>query len=332
MPMTRPKVYITRKIPDPAIALLTESLDVSVWPEEDVVVPRDVLVREVKEIDGLLCVLTEKVDRELLDAAPRLKIVANMAVGYDNVDVGSCTERGIVVTNTPDVLTDATADLAFALLLATARRLPEARDFLLKGQWKTWSPMLLTGKEVYGATLGIVGMGRIGQAVAKRARGFDMKVLYYSKRRNPQVEEEIGARYVDKETLLRESDYVSLHLPLTPETRGFIGERELRMMKPTAVLINTARGAVVDERALCKALREGWIWAAGLDVFEVEPLPMDSPLRTLPNVVLLPHIGSATVKTRTDMALLAARNIRDYLLAGRVHTPVNPEALGKNLR
>ncbi|MBE3518937.1 MAG: D-glycerate dehydrogenase [Firmicutes bacterium] len=330
--MTRPKVYVTRKIPEPAIALLRESLDVSVWPEEDVVVPRDVLMREVKEVEGLLCVLTEKVDRELLDAAPRLKIVANMAVGYDNIDVGSCTERGIVVTNTPDVLTDATADLAFALLLATARRLPEAMDFLLKGQWKTWSPMLLTGKEVYGATLGIVGMGRIGQAVAKRARGFDMKVLYYSKRRNPQVEEEIGARYVDKETLLRESDYVSLHLPLTPETRGFIGERELRMMKPTAVLINTARGAVVDERALYKALREGWIWAAGLDVFEVEPLPMDSPLRTLPNVVLLPHIGSATVKTRTEMALLAARNIRDYLVTGRVHTPVNPEALGENLR
>ncbi len=327
MPMTRPKVYITRKIPDPAIALLMESLDVSVWSEEAEAVPRDVLMREVKEVDGLLCVLTEKVDRELLDAAPRLKIVANMAVGYDNVDVGSCTERGIVVTNTPDVLTDATADLAFALLLATARRLPEARDFLLKGQWKTWSPMFLTGKEVYGATLGIVGIGRIGQAVAKRARGFDMKVLYYSKRRNPQVEEEIGARYVDKEALLRESDYVSLHLPLTPETRGFIGERELRMMKPTAVLINTARGAVVDERALCKALSEGWIWAAGLDVFEVEPLPMDSPLRTLPNVVLLPHVGSATVKTRTDMALLAAQNIRDYLLTGHVHTPVNPEVI-----
>ena len=321
------RVYVTRKIPQSALDILEECFEVSVFPEEDRVVPREILLREVRQVDALFCLLTDRVDRELLDAAPNLKIVANMAVGYDNIDVAACTERKIVVTNTPGVLTEATADLTFALLLATARRLPESERFLRDGRWKTWSPMLLTGQEVYGATLGILGLGRIGRAVARRAKGFDMRVLYYSRHRDLDAEEKLGILYRDKDELLRESDYVSIHLPLTGETRGFIGERELGLMKPTAILINTARGPVVDENALYRALKERRIWAAGLDVFETEPLPLDSPLRTLPNVVLLPHIGSATIKTRTDMALIAARNIRDYLLAGKPHTPVNPEVL-----
>lgn len=329
--MDSKKVYVTRKIPQSALDLLKD-FEVSVFSEEDEVVPREVLLREVRQADGLLCLLTEKIDRELLDAAPRLKIVANMAVGYDNIDVPACTERKVLVTNTPGVLTEATADLAFALLLATARRIPESERFLRDGKWKTWSPMLLTGQEVYGATLGILGLGRIGSAVARRAKGFNMRILYYSHRRDLDAEKNLGIIYKEKDELLKESDYVSIHLPLTPETRGFIGQRELELMKPTAILINTSRGPVVDEDALVKALKERRIWAAGLDVFQTEPLPMDSPLRTLPNVVLLPHIGSATIKTRTDMALIAARNIRDYLLTGKPHTPVNPEVLDARSR
>jgi len=325
--MSTPKVYVTRKIPDEALNLLKKHFQVSIWPEEDKVVPRKILLKEVFGVDGLFCLLTDKIDQEILDGAPSLKIVANMAVGYDNIDVDLCTEKRILVTNTPGVLTEATADLTFALLLATARRLPEAQDFLLEGKWKTWSPMLLTGQEVFGATIGILGMGRIGRSVAKRAKGFDMKILYYSRRRNLAVEEHLGAEYREKDELLKEADCVTIHLPLTPETKGFIGERELKLMKPTAILINTARGPIVDEAALYRALKEKWILAAGLDVFQQEPLPMDSPLRTLPNVVLLPHVGSATVKTRTEMALLAAKNIRDYLLTGKPLTPVNPEVL-----
>lgn len=320
------KVLVTRKLPESALKLL-DGFELSVWPEEDTAMPRDLLLKEVADKDAVLTMLTEKVDREFLDSARNLKIVANMAVGYDNIDVPLCTLRGIVVTNTPGVLTDATADLAFALLMATARRIPEAQDLLRANKWKTWSPMLLTGQEVWGTTIGIIGMGRIGEAMARRAKGFNMEILYYSRSRNEAVERDLGARFSSLEDLLRESDYVSIHVPLSDETRGLIGERELKLMKPTAILLNTSRGPVVDEKALVKALREKWIWGAGLDVFEVEPLPASSPLRDLPNVVLLPHIGSATIKTRTRMAEIAAENIKAYLSGGKPVTPVNLEAL-----
>lgn len=320
------KVLVTRKLPDAVLDIL-KGFDIAVWPHEEEPMPRDELLGQVADKDALLSMLTDRVDAELLKSAPRLKIVANMAVGYDNIDVGACTERKVLVTNTPDVLTEATADLAFALMLAAARRLIEANRFLMENRWKSWSPMLLTGQEMWGATLGIIGMGRIGYAVARRARGFNMRVLYYSRTRNVKAEEELGAEYRELRDLLLEADFVSIHVPLTPETRGLIGEKELRLMKPTAVLVNTARGPIVDEKALATALKNKWIWAAGLDVFDVEPLPADSPLRELDNVVLLPHIGSATVRTRTRMAEIAARNIREFLTTGRPVTPVNPEVL-----
>jgi len=324
--VSRVKVLVTRKLPESALKML-DAFDVTVWPEEETAMPRDLLLKEVADKDAVLTMLSEKVDREFLDSAGRLKLVANMAVGYDNIDVPLCTSRGIVVTNTPGVLTDATADLAFSLLMATARRIPEAEEIVRSQRWKGWSPMFLTGQEVWGTTLGIVGMGRIGEAVARRARGFNMEILYYSRSRKEKVEQELGARFCSLDDLLRNSDYVSIHVPLTSETRGLIGERELKLMKPTAVLVNTSRGPVVDEKALVQALRERWIWGAGLDVFEVEPLPASSPLRELPNVVLLPHIGSATIRTRLRMAETAAGNIKEYLLGRKPLTPVNPQVL-----
>lgn len=323
------KIYITRKIPDPAVSLLEEVFEVSMWPEEDSCVPRDVLCAESRDSFGLLSMLTDKIDEELLKEAENLRIVSNMAVGYDNIDVGACSRRGIIVTNTPGVLTEATADLAFGLLLATARRIPEAQEYLKNGLWETWSPMLLTGLDVWGSTIGIVGMGRIGTAVARRAKGFNMRIVYYSRTRDLGVEEELGAEYRSLDSLLKEADFVTMHLPLTEQTKGLIGEKEIGLMKREAVLINTARGGIVDEDALAKALRDRKIWGAGLDVFSREPISVDSPFFGLDNVVLLPHIGSATVTTRTEMAVLAARNVREYLLSGIPITPVNPEALNE---
>ena len=322
------RVYVARMLPLAAMAILKPYFQVRVWQDEDRPVPRDVLRREISQAEAVLCLLTEKVDEELLDGAPSLRIVANMAVGYDNIDVPACTERKVVVTNTPGVLTESTADLAFALLLATARRIPEAVDVLKQDRWRAWSPMFLTGQDVHHATLGIIGLGRIGQAVAERARGFKMTVLYYGRTRDFAAERATGATYVPLDDLLRGSDFVSVHLPLSSETVHFLGDREIGLMKPTAVLINTSRGPVVDEAALYRALSDRRIWAAGLDVFEREPLPMDSLLRGLDNVVLLPHIGSASVATRVRMATLASENIRDYLLHGKPVSPVNPEVLG----
>lgn len=313
----KPKVVVTRKVPDRAIELLAPHCELDVWPEEEAPIPREVLERKIRDADGLYCLLTDTVDRALLDLAPRLRIISNMAVGYNNIDVAEATRRNIMVTNTPDVLTETTADLTFALLMAAARRITEAERFLRDGKWKTWSPMLLTGQDVYGATLGIIGLGRIGSAVARRARGFDMRVLYHATRRNEQAERELGVRYAGLDELLAESDFVVIMTPLTPQTRNLIGARELALMKPTAVLVNAARGGIVDERALYDALKEGRIWAAGLDVFEEEPVPTDHPLLSLPNVTALPHIGSASVRTRTRMAELAAENLLDGL-AGRV--------------
>lgn len=323
----KPKIYITRRIPEQALCYLREHCDVSLWDDDDTPVPRDVLEREIENVDGLYTLLTEKIDASLLDRAKKLKVISNMAVGYNNIDVKAATERGIVVTNTPDVLTDTTADLTFALLMATARRLIEASYILRAGEWKTWSPMMLAGQDVYGATLGIIGMGRIGEAIAKRAKGFDMKVIYHNRSRKTEAEERFGLIYTAMDELLRTSDFVCIMTPYTPETHHLIGERELDLMKNSGILINTARGGIVDEQALYDALVTKRIWAAGLDVFEVEPVPLTHQLLTLPNVVTLPHIGSASIATRVGMAMLAADNVLRAVTGDTPKHVVNPEVI-----
>jgi glyoxylate reductase len=325
--MAQPRVYVTRVIPDEGLTPVREATDCRIW-EGDLPPPRDVLLREAAEVEGLLCLLTDRIDEELLDAAPRLKVVSQMAVGVDNVDVAACSRRGIPVGNTPGVLTETTADLAWALLMATARRIVEAEAYTRSGAWKTWEPMGLLGRDVHDATLGIIGLGAIGTAVAWRARGFGMRTLYFSRHRKLELEAELGLDYRPMDEVLRESDFVSLHCALTPETRHLIGARELALMKPTGILINTTRGPVVDQVALADALREGKIAAAGLDVFEKEPVPLDDPILQLPNVVALPHIGSASVATRGRMAKMAADNLLAALSGQRPPNMVNPEAWG----
>ncbi|MFY3791073.1 2-hydroxyacid dehydrogenase [Ureibacillus sp. MALMAid1270] len=305
----KPKVLITRKIAEPIIEKIQEYADVDVWDQEDVQIPRDILENKISEIDGLFCLITESIDASLIDKAPNLKVISNMAVGYNNIDVDTATKKGIMVTNTPEVLTETTADLTFALLMATARRLVEASDFLRDGKWETWSPNLLTGQDIYGATIGIIGMGRIGEAVARRTKGFNMNLLYHNRSRKPDVEQELGTTYVSMETLLSESDFVVVITPYTAETKNLITAEQLKLMKKNAILINTARGGIVNEADLYEALVNGVIWGAGLDVFEKEPVPADHPLLTLPNVVTLPHIGSASIATRMKMAELAAENL-----------------------
>ncbi|RNF40117.1 2-hydroxyacid dehydrogenase [Planococcus salinus] len=301
----KPIIYITRKLPQEAYADLQSSYEVRVWPKTEIPVPRDILLEEVKEADALWTMLSDKIDQEVIDAAPNLKIVSNLAVGYNNIDLDAARKRGIVVTNTPDVLTETTADLAFALLLATARRLMEAEKTVRSGKWKAWTPMGMTGQDVYGATLGIIGMGRIGEGVCRRAQGFNMDVMYHNRTRRSLED----ARYAELDELLKQSDFVVVLTPLTDETRGMIGERELSLMKDTACLINVARGGIVDEDALYEALQSNKIWAAGLDVFEEEPLPTNHKLLSLPNLTVLPHIGSAGIQTRLAMMKLNAEAI-----------------------
>lgn len=326
--MSQPQVYVTRRLPGALWAKALERLRpfavVRVW-EGELPVPAEVLRREAAAADGLLTMLTDRVDLALLEAAPRLRVVSQMAVGHDNIDVPACTARGIVVGNTPDVLTHTSADLAFALLLAAARRVVEADRYVRAGSWTTWSPSLLLGQDVHHATLGVIGFGRIGTEVARRGRGFDMRILYNAPTRKWELEATLHAEYRDMYDLLRESDFVSLHTPLTAETEGLIGERELACMKPTAVLINTARGGVVDQAALYRALKERRIWAAGLDVFAQEPLPADDPLLTLDNVVVLPHIASASHATRGRMAQMAVENLAAVLRGERAPFTVNPQ-------
>lgn len=321
-------VYVTRRIPEPALELLREHFEVEVNPY-DRVLTREELLENIRGRDAVLCLLTDNIDSEVFDAAgARCRIFANYAVGYNNIDVAEATKRGIVVTNTPDVLNDATADLAWALLFAVSRRVVESDKYARAGKFKGWGPMLFLGNDITGKKLGIVGAGRIGFNFAKKAKGFDMEILYTSNKPNREMGEQLGAKFVDKETLLKESDFVSLHVPLTPSTRHYVGEKEFKLMKNTAVLINTSRGPVVDEKALVKALRDGEIWGAGLDVFENEP-EIEEGLLELDNVVLVPHIASATIGTRTNMGLIAARNIVKVLKGERPETCVNPEVLDR---
>jgi glyoxylate reductase len=283
---------------------------------------RTELIERARGVDGLLCLLTDKIDGEVMDAiGPQLKVISSMSVGVDHIDVAAATARGIPVGNTPGVLTDATADQAFALMLAAARRTSEGERFLRAGKWVTWQPSLLLGVDLAGATLGIVGFGRIGQAVAKRAQGFDMRVIYHS----PTAQPTYGAQPVDLDTLLRESDFVSIHVPLKPETKHLVNADFLAKMKPNAVLVNTARGGVLDQTALYHALKSNQIFAAALDVTDPEPLPMDSPLLELENCVIVPHLGSASKKTRDMISLIAAQNLVAGLKGERLPNCVNPQ-------
>jgi glyoxylate reductase len=305
----KPKVFVTRIIPEAGLALIRDVCDAEIWPEQ--LPPSvEILRSKVAQVEGLVSLLTDKIDADLLDRAPRLKVVSNYAVGFNNIDIKACTERGIRVGNTPGVLTDATADMAFALLIAAARQIVQGHQYTLAGQWKTWEPLGHLGQDLQGRTLGIIGMGRIGQAMAKRCYGgWDMKILYHDVYQNTHAETAYNARRVDLDTLLGESDFVSLHTDLNNATRGMIGAEQFKKMKPTAVLINTARGPLVDQRALNAALKQGTIFAAGLDVTDPEPPSLDDPLLKLPNVIIAPHIASATVQTRNRMAEICARNL-----------------------
>ncbi|HEY3248316.1 MAG TPA: D-glycerate dehydrogenase [bacterium] len=325
--MARPRVYVTRQIPAPGMAIVQAAAEVTAWEREDVPPPRDVLMREVAKVDGLLSLLTDPIDAALMDAAPNLKVISNFAVGYDNIDVAAATARKIVVTNTPEVLTETVADFTFCLILAAARRLVEGDAYTRAGRWKTWEPLLLAGQDVYGSTLGLIGLGRIGSAVARRAKGFGMRVLYHDVFRREDLEASQGIEFRDMDDVLREADFVSVHVPLSPQTRHLISTAQFAKMKPTAVFVNTSRGPVVDQAALAEALRMRTIYAAGLDVFEREPLETADPLLKLDNLTVAPHIASASIPTRVKMATLAAENLVAVLEGRRPPNPVNPDVL-----
>jgi glyoxylate reductase len=319
-------VAVTRQIPDAGIDPLRELAEIRLWPGE--LPPNDdELMTLLDGCDGAVTLLTDRIDGPLLDRNPALKVISNLAVGYDNIDVPAATERRVLVCNTPDVLTNATADHTWALMMAAARRIPESMEYVRAGHWKTWGPLLLLGQEISGATLGIVGMGRIGKEVAKRAGGFGMRVLAYDPFEDRDFAEAHGVEHVPLDRLLRESDFVTLHVALTPETSQLIGAAELAMMKPTAILVNASRGPVVDTEALLAALREGTILAAALDVTDPEPLPSDHPLVRMTNCIVVPHTASATVQTRDRMAELAARNLIAGLKGERPPASVNADVV-----
>jgi glyoxylate reductase len=323
--MARPKVFVSRRIPDEGLRRIAAECDVDLWPQQ-LPPPADTLRDRVKDCDGLVSLLTDRIDGPLLDAAPRLKVVSNYAVGFNNVDVPACTARGVCVGNTPGVLTDATADTAVTLLLAAARRLGESAADAKGGRWLTWEPLGWLGQDLAGRTLGIVGMGRIGFAVAKRLHhGWGMKVLYTEQVPRPEADREFGARRVELDELLAGSDFVSAHVDLNPSTKGMFGAAQFKKMKRTAVFVNTARGPLVDQAALAEALRGGTIFAAGLDVTDPEPLPPEHELFKLPNCVIVPHIASATVGTRDAMARICAENLLAGVRAEPLPHWVNPE-------
>jgi glyoxylate reductase len=323
-----PLVAVTRRIPEAGLALLRNEAELRLW-EDDLPPSPAQLLELLDGCDGALTLLTDRIDGAVLDQNPKLRVVSNLAVGYDNIDVPAATARGVLVCNTPGVLTAATADHTWALLLAAARRIPESIAYVREGKWKTWGPLLLLGQEVSGATLGIVGLGRIGKEVAKRARGFDMRILAFDPVADEAFAHEYGVEYVPLERILAESDFVALHVALTDETRHLIGAEELVRMKPTAILVNAARGPVVDTAALVAALRDGEILGAALDVTDPEPLPANHPLAAMPNCIVVPHTASATVQTRDRMATLAARNLLAGLRGERPPAAVNAdEVLG----
>lgn len=307
--MSRPKTLITRRIPNAGLELIQQETDARIW-DSDEPIPRQTLLEWVQGIDGLYCLLTERIDDELLEAAgPSLKVVSTLSVGYDHIDVNACRKRNIAIGNTPGVLTETSADLTVGLLLTTARRIPESINAVRNGEWTTWKPEWMAGYDVYNSTVGIVGLGRIGAAVARRLRGFNCRILYNSPKPKPEIAEPIGAEFTDFPDLLAESDFISIHTALNPVTHHLFNADAFRKMKRTAILINTSRGGTVDQDALYEALASGEIAGAGLDVTTPEPLPTDHPLLTLPNCVILPHIASATYATRAKMAVLAAKNI-----------------------
>ena len=324
----KPLVAVTRLIPEAGLQLVHDACDVRLW-EQDLPPSPDELDELLEGADGALTLLTDIIDGDVLDRHPTLKVISNFAVGHDNVDVDAATARNVAVCNTPGVLTQATAEFAFTLLVSAARRVVEAASYVEDGKWQTWGPKLLMGQDIAGATLGIVGFGRIGKELARMASGFNMRILANDAWEDPKAAEEFGVTYVSLEQLLQESDFVSLHVALTPETHQLIGSRELGMMKQTAVLINAARGPVVATDALVAALQSGEIFAAGLDVTDPEPLPADHPLVSLPNCIVVPHIASATVTTRDAMAELAANNLIAVLNGEMPQVIVNPEALSK---
>ena len=326
--MSKPRIFVSRLIPERGLDLVREACNAEIWAGE-LPPPSDVLLEKVADKQGLLSLLTDRVDAELMDAAPRLKVISNYAVGFDNIDVAEATKRGLPVGNTPGVLTDTTADFAFAMIMATGRRIAEGSEYVRAGRWQTWGPRLLLGQDIHGATLGIIGFGRIGQAVAKRAQGFDMRVLAYDPYQDRAVAEALGVELLDDmDQALSQADFVTIHTLLTEETYHLIGERELKLMKPTAILVNTSRGPCVDPDALYGALRDGEIAYAGLDVTEPEPINMDSPLLELDNCVIVPQIASASVATRGKMAEMVAPDLIAGLRDERLTNWVNPEVHG----
>lgn len=322
----RPLVAVTRIIPDAGLDILRDAAEIRLWENELPPSPEE-LDTLLDGADGALTLLTDRIDGAVLDRHPGLKVISNFAVGFDNVDVDAATERGVAVCNTPNVLNDATAEMAFTLMTAAARRVVESADYVREGKWKTWGPMLLMGQGLTDATLGIVGFGRIGKKLARMVSGFDMKVLVYDVYYDPDAEKEFGVEYVSMAELLKKSDFISLHVLLNDETHHMISTDQFAQMKPTAVLVNAARGPVVDTDALVNALQTGEIFAAGLDVTDPEPLPADHPLVSLPNCTVVPHIASATVKSRNDMATLAAGNVIAVLNGNEPDAIVNPNVL-----
>jgi glyoxylate reductase len=327
--MSRPKLLITRRIPAEAMSLLTPHFEIDHY-NKDTAIPRKLLLKKLKDKDALFCILTEKVDRELLDAAPKLKALTTYSVGYDHIDLKACTERGIPVTHTPGVLTETCADFTFALILAAGRRIAEGDRFMRAGKYKGWDPLMMLGTDIHGKTLGLVGFGRIGQAVARRARGFAMKVLYYDVQRVfPAIEKDLGAEYVEMDHLLRRSDFISLHTVLDPNTFHLIGDKAFALMKRSAYLINTSRGPIIDEKSLVKALKTNRIRGAALDVYEQEP-KMAPGLNKCENAVLIPHLASASLETRTKMGTLAAEGLLDSLILKKKPAHLaNPAVLEK---
>ena len=319
--MTKPKIFITRRIPDAGLNLIYEECEVDLW-DKDLPPSKEELLDHVPGVDGILSLLSDPIDADVIQAAgDKLRVISNYAVGYNNIDIREATHRKIAVGNTPGVLTEATADFAFALMMSAGRRVVEAEKHVRAGKWKTWGPSTLLGVDFAGATLGIIGFGRIGKAMARRATGFGMRILIY----DPTAQAMAGIIKVDLDTLYRESDFISIHTPLTPETKHMINAAAFARMKPNAVLVNTARGEIVDQEALYDALKNHRIFAAGIDVSDPEPLPMDSPLLELDNLIICPHIASASTSTRENMALIAAGNLLAGLKGERLPFSVNPE-------